>query len=70
MIDVDELTVVEIAGILGEPFQTIKSRIALLGIEPVRKVGRTNIYAPSVVDKLKNPRPVGRPRKQAESPDK
>jgi len=60
----NELTVKEIAGILGIGVETAKARIRLLGIKEARKVGRTNIYHPSVVDKIRDSNSVGRPRKK------
>jgi hypothetical protein len=69
--DMDELTVKEIADTLGLSFETVKSRLRLAGISPVRKVGRTNIYAPNVVKEIKDFNPVGRPPKaKPEEPDK
>ena len=62
----DELTVKEIAERLKIPMDTAKSRLRLAGIEPVRKVGRTNIYNPRVVDQIRTFNPVGRPKKQPE----
>jgi len=59
----NELTVLEIAEILKIPFGTVKSRIKLHGIKEVRKVGRTNIYDPSVVEKISDSNSVGRPKK-------
>jgi len=61
-----ELTVKEIADILEIPSKTVTSRIRLLGIKEVRKVGKTNIYDPNVVQQIKNPNPVGHPKKAAE----
>jgi predicted nucleotidyltransferase len=58
----DFLTVNEIADKLGISFNTVKSRIRLAGIKPLRKVGRTNVYAPTVIDIVDNPNPVGHPR--------
>jgi hypothetical protein len=68
-----ELTVKEIAekaGIMS--FETVKSRIRILKIQPIRKVGRTNVYSPGTVDKVKNfDNSVGRPKKSApEQPPK
>ena len=50
-----ELTVKEIAE-KGDnmPFETVKSRIRILGIKPVRKVGRTNVYKASDAEKVIN----------------
>ncbi|MDR1239027.1 MAG: hypothetical protein LBK27_02850 [Treponema sp.] len=67
----DELTVKEIADRLELSFETVKSRLRLAGISPVRKVGRTNIYAPNVVKAIKDFNPVGRPKKaELETPAK
>jgi predicted nucleotidyltransferase len=68
--DMDELTAKEIANKLGLSFETVKSRLRLAGINPVRKVGRTNIYAPEAVDEIKAFKPVGRPPKKPEDPAK
>jgi len=59
-----EITVNEIAENTGINFNTVKARIAKLGIKEVRKVGKTNVYEPSVEEKVKNfSIPVGRPPK-------
>jgi len=60
-----ELTVKEIAEKAGiDSFETVKSRIRILKIKPTRKVGRTNVYAPGTVEKVKNfDGTVGRPPK-------
>jgi uncharacterized protein YjcR len=60
----EEMTVKEIAEKLGLSFETVKSRLRLAGINPVRKVGRTNIYDPDVIAKIKEFNPVGRPPKK------
>jgi predicted nucleotidyltransferase len=66
----EEMTVKEIAEKLGLSFETVKSRLRLAGISPIRKVGRTNIYAPSVIKEIENFTPVGRPPKaKPEAPD-
>jgi predicted nucleotidyltransferase len=64
----DELTVKEIAEKLGISFETVKGRLRTAGINPVRKVGRTNIYAPNVIKKIQEINPVGRPKKAAPEP--
>ena len=63
----DELTVKEIAERLKVPMDTAKSRLRLAGINPVRKVGRTNIYTPDVVNQIRVFNPVGRPKKPSEA---
>jgi hypothetical protein len=62
--NMNELTVKEIAEILDRPFETIKVQLRTAGIEPVRKVGRTNIYAPSVVEAIRSVPGKGRPKKE------
>ena len=66
----NELTVKEIAEKLKLPFETVKSRLRLAGIAPARKVGKTNIYNPDVVEQIKVFSPVGRPKKAAPEPAK
>jgi predicted rRNA methylase YqxC with S4 and FtsJ domains len=60
-----ELTAKQIAEKAGiDSFETVKSRIRILGIKPAFKVGRSNVYAPGVVERIKNfDRTVGRPPK-------
>jgi hypothetical protein len=62
----EELTAKDIAALLGIPLETVKSRLKRKKIEPVRYVGPTGIYDPSVVDKIRAVPGKGRPRKQAE----
>ena len=69
-----ELTVKEIAE-KGDnmPFETVKSRIRILGIEPVRKVGRTNVYSLSDADRVINfenkpGRPFNKPEPEPPKP--
>ena len=59
----NELTVKEIADRLNRPFETVKVQLRAAGINPIRKVGRTNIYDPSVVEAIRNVPGKGRPRK-------
>ncbi|MDR3304350.1 MAG: hypothetical protein LBS86_08070 [Treponema sp.] len=59
----EELTVKEIADMLSMPIETVKSRLKRATIEPLRYVGPTAIYAPSVVDQIRDVSPRGRPRK-------
>jgi DNA-binding Lrp family transcriptional regulator len=59
----DELTVKEIADSLGIPTETVKSRIKRARIDPVRYVGPTAIYAPEVLEAIRNVPGKGRPKK-------
>jgi hypothetical protein len=59
----DELTVKEMADSLGIPTETVKSRIKRAKIEPVRYVGPTAIYAPEVMERIREVPPRGRPGK-------
>jgi DNA-binding Lrp family transcriptional regulator len=59
----EELTVKEIAESLGIPFETVKSRIKRAKIEPVRYIGPTAIYAPKVLEAIRDVRGKGRPPK-------
>jgi predicted nucleotidyltransferase len=68
--DMDELTVREIAEKTGLSFETVKSRIRILKIKAIRKVGRTNIYARKIVEEIMKMKPVGRPPKKPEDPAK
>jgi hypothetical protein len=61
---VEEMTVKELAEKLGIPDRTVKSRIRLNKISPVRYVGPTAIYDPSVLDLIRGASPRGRPRKK------
>jgi hypothetical protein len=58
------MTVKELAEKLGIPDRTVKSRIRLKNISPVRYVGPTAIYDPSVLDLIREPKPRGRPKKK------
>jgi len=59
-----ELTIKEIAEKLGVSQTAAKGRLFRLGIKPVRLIGNTGIYEPSVIDKIKKVNPVGRPPKK------
>jgi IS30 family transposase len=59
----EELTVQKIAQQLSLETDTVKRRIQRAGIKPVDYVGPTAIYAPEVVDQIRDTRPRGRPRK-------
>ena len=58
-----ELTVSDISVKLGLLPVTVKKRLQKHGLKPVRYVGITAIYDPSVVDIIKDSNPVGRPKK-------
>ena len=66
----EELTVLEIAKIKKMKLETAKAKIKTLGIKPVRKVGRTNIYDPKILDMIPDTKPVGRPPKAKPEPKK
>jgi hypothetical protein len=61
--NMNELTVKEIADRLNRPFETVKVQLRAAGISPIRKVGKTNIYDPSVVEAIRNVPGKGRPKK-------
>jgi predicted ArsR family transcriptional regulator len=61
---VEEMTVKELAEKLGIPDRTVKSRIRLNKIEPLRYVGPTAIYDPSILDLIREASPRGRPKKK------
>jgi hypothetical protein len=65
------LTIREIAKILGIEPLTAKQRLARARIQPKDKAGKTNIYDPKVVEKIRNVPGKGRPPKaKPEAPDK
>jgi hypothetical protein len=59
-----EMTVKEISEKLGLLPITVKKRLALHGLKPVRYVGITAIYDPSVLNVIKTSKPRGRPKKE------
>ena len=67
LVDMDnmtELTIIEIAGILKMHPKTVTARLNLHGIKEKRKVGRTNVYDPAVIEIIRHSNPVGHPPKQ------
>jgi hypothetical protein len=58
-----ELTVKELSEKLGLLPVTVKKRLQLHGLKPVRYVGITAIYDPSVLNVIKTSKPKGRPKK-------
>ena len=61
------LTIREIAEKLKIEPKAVTARLLSAGIQPKQKAGRTNIYDPSVVDKIRIVPGKGRPKKQAEA---
>jgi hypothetical protein len=67
----EELTVKEIAEKLGINPGTAKIRLQRKGIKPIKLVGQTAIYDPSVVEQIRNVPGRGRPPKaKPEAPKK
>jgi len=58
------MTVKELSEKLGLLPITVKKRLQLHGLKPVRYVGITAIYDPSVLDIIKTSNPRGRPKKK------
>jgi len=65
----NELTVLEIAEKKKMNFSTVKAQIKRLGIKEIRKVGRTNVYAPEILDLMDPTTKVGWPTGRKKSPD-
>lgn len=59
----DELTIREIAERLGINQGTAKIRLQRKGIKPIKMVGQTGIYAPEVLEVIRNVPGKGRPPK-------
>ena len=59
----EELTISELSEKLNLLPVTVKKRLQKNGLKPVRYVGITAIYDPSVLDIIKTSAPVGRPKK-------
>jgi hypothetical protein len=59
----EEVTIADIAKILSIPDATVKTRLRTSKIKPLRYVGPTAIYDPSVIDLIREVAPRGRPRK-------
>jgi transposase len=64
------LTIREIAEMLKIEPKAVTARLLNAGIKPKQKAGRTNLYAPSVVEAIRNVPGKGRPRKPAPEPAK
>jgi hypothetical protein len=62
-LNVNELTVRDMAESLEIPMDTVKSRLRALKIAPVRYVGQAAIYDPGAIDQIREPKPRGRPKK-------
>jgi phage antirepressor YoqD-like protein len=60
------LTIREIAEMLKIEPKAVTARLLNAGIQPKQKAGRTNIYDPSIVEKIRNVPGKGRPRKAAD----
>jgi uncharacterized protein YjcR len=63
----NELTIKDISEMLGIIPVTVKKRLQKHGIKPVRYVGSTAIYDPSVVDIIKISAPRGKPKKEGKN---
>jgi Mn-dependent DtxR family transcriptional regulator len=61
---VDELTVSEISKALNLKPVTVKKRLQKKGIKPVRYVGITAIYEPTVLELIREVPSRGRPKKK------
>jgi hypothetical protein len=59
----DEMTIKEISEALGITPGATKIRLQRKGIKPIRIVGQTGIYDPSVVETIRNVPSKGRPPK-------
>jgi hypothetical protein len=62
--NVNGLTHREIAEILGISAQSAKVRLMKAGIKPIDHAGKTNIYDPSCINKIKEVSKGGRPPKK------
>jgi len=64
------LTITEIAEILHIDREAAKTRLIRAGIEPKTHAGKTNIYAESAVEAIRNVPGRGRPAKKVKKPKK
>jgi hypothetical protein len=60
----DGLTIREIAEILGLKTDAVTIRLKKAGIEPKYIAGRTYLFDPAVVDRIREVSKGGRPRKE------
>jgi hypothetical protein len=65
-LEVNGLTVKEIAQVLGISETNVRVRLSKAGIKPVTK---SPLYSPDAVELIRNVAPVGRPRKGKPAPD-
>jgi predicted ArsR family transcriptional regulator len=64
---VEELTIKQIAEQLNVSQMAAKMRLYRFGIKPITYVGMTGLYAPSVVEQIREVPPQGRPRKKPDA---
>jgi hypothetical protein len=65
----EELAIKDMAERLNLLPITVKKRLAKHGLTPIRYVGATGIYDPSVLDIIKDSPPPGRPPKSRPKPN-
>jgi hypothetical protein len=63
IVNVEGLTIREIAEILNIPPGTAKTRLFNRGVKPKIKAGKTNLYDNSAIDLIKEVSKGGRPKK-------
>jgi hypothetical protein len=59
----EELTITDMMNQTGINRETIKKRLLANGIRPIRIIGTTGIYNPSVLEVIKETPSRGRPKK-------
>jgi hypothetical protein len=58
-----EVTIREISEVLGISMPSVKQKLQRKDIKPIKYVGMTGIYAPSVVDAIREVPSRGRPKR-------